>query len=135
MEPLGLEREVERGDAQVTPLERERHPGLGGATGDDRLRLRMLPRREGHATADDRGFLGCDQRQRVAQLVLVVVVDGPEDDHPRLAHRGGVEPAPEAHLQDRDVHPLAAEVVERERGARLEDGQVEPGDELSLIHI
>ena len=61
----------------------------------------------------------------VAEVLLVIEVDGREHGHGRAPHRGGVVAAAEADLEDRDVHPLAGEVVERQRGGRLEHAGVQ----------
>ena len=55
----------------------------------------------------------------------MVEVDARDDGDGRDANGRGVEPAAEPDFENRDVHRLVGEVVERERGRRLEHRGVE----------
>ena len=58
----------------------------------------------GPATLQDAGLFAGDQGQRVAQILLVVVVDGGDDRECRLVDDiGCVEPAAQAHFQQQIV--------------------------------
>src|SRR5436190_145359 len=54
------------------------------------------------------GFLTCDLGQRVAQILLVIIVDGGDDaDRGLQDHIGGIEPAAKAHFEDEIVRRRA----------------------------
>jgi hypothetical protein len=68
----------------------DRHQALVGLRRDDRR----------HPLLEDAGLLAGDGRQRIAEKVLVVVVDGGDDAEARPGHDiGGVEPPAEADLE------------------------------------
>lgn len=87
--------------------------------------LRCLGGTEGPATRPHHGRLfGGDGGQGVAQVFAMVEADGPEADHGPLGMEGGgIETAPEAHLQHRQIHPLAGKAVEGRGGDQLEGGE------------
>ena len=125
-------------DAEVAPREKKRDADGGGAADEDFGRLGRLGRGERDAAPDDRRLLRRDRGERRPEDLLVVEVQA--RDHRHRGHADGrrVEPAAEPHLEHRDVHRLTREVVERERGRRLEHRRVEARDEraerLDAVH-
>src|SRR2546426_312445 len=124
---LGGEAALPDAHAQLASLHEQRHADGGGARDQHLRRLRRLRGGHGDAAPDDRGLLGGDGGERLAEHLLVVEVDARQRRHRRRPDGGGVEPSAESDLQHGDVDGLTREVIERERRARLEHGGVQTG--------
>ena len=83
-----------------------------------------------HATLQDAGLLMRDEAQRIAQILLVVVVDGGDDRHGGINDIRCIEPAAEAHLEDEVISRRAAVGEEGGRG-----GDFEEGDRKTAVHL
>ena len=98
-------------------------PSRGGPLQEDGRHCRLrLADHHGDAGFDNAGLLAGDQRQRIAQQVLVVVADVGDDAQQRRDDVGAVQPAAQPDFDDGDVHALAGKVVEGHGDAELEKG-------------
>ena len=93
----------------------------GGGLHDDPLRsLRQSADDQRCPRLDDARLFTCDLLDARTQLRLMVHIDGRDRSDQRLRHVGGVEASAEAHFDDRDVHLLAPEQLERGGSRTLE---------------
>src|SRR5712691_8040383 len=127
IEPQAIEPAPAHPRVKIPSLEEERHPGLGRAPDDHRLGAGLLSSRHGGSAADDGRLLRGDGLDGVAQVGLVIEVDAAHDLDGRAAHRGRVEPPPQADLEHRHLDSFTGEVIKGECGQRLEHGRVEAG--------
>ena len=129
IEPQTVEPAPAHSRVKIPSLEEEGHPCFGGAPHDHRLSPGLLARRHGDSAPNDGGLLRGDLLDGVAEVGLMVEVDAADDFHGGTAHGGRVEPPTHADLEHRHLDALAGEVIEGERGQRLEHGRVEAGDQ------
>jgi len=80
-----------------------------------------LRRRDGwSATSQDAGLVPGDLGERLAKRGRVIVADRRDHRDERIENIRRVQPAADADLHDRDVHPAAGKVQERHRDRRLD---------------
>ena len=129
VQALAGQRPLAHRDPELVAFPQQRHADGGGTRGDDGRRLGRLGGGDRDAGADDVGLVGRDLPQRVAEVLLVVEVDRREDADGRRADGGRVVATAQTDLQHRHLDALAREVVERQRGRRLEHAGVEARDQ------
>ena len=108
----------------VPPHLHQRRSPLGRNPLNDRAGLLLL-RGDHHRGSglDDPGLLGGDLRKTFAEQMGVVVGNGSDHRNQRLDHIGGIQPAPQPHLDDGHLHPPPSEMREGQRGDDLIGGQ------------
>ena len=102
--------------------QRAHHPGL---LVKDRIRLGIaLPHHGRDARLEDACLLPRDRLQGIPQQGTVVQADGRDHRQFRRQHIGRIQPPPEAHLNDRRIHPLIGKPFERQPRRNLEERQL-----------
>jgi hypothetical protein len=98
---------------------------IAGAGGEFPLGLDALPRKDdGHVGLHDSGLFSRDQRQRVAQILLVIVVDRRDHGEHGLHDVGRIEPAAESDFADQRVDGRVVKEQKSHRGDGLEVGRM-----------
>ena len=102
--------------------QRAHHPGM---IVKDRIRLGIaFPDHRRDPGLENAGLLPRDRLQGIPQQGAVVQADGRNHRQFRLQHVRGIQPSPEAHLDDRRVHPLIGKPLERQPRRNLEERQL-----------
>ena len=86
-------------------------------------RLRLLGMgNHGAGGLDDSGLLGCNQIQRVPQLLGVIQPQSRQNTHIRQKDIRRIQPAPQTHFQDRRLHVPGTEVQKADSCHDIEEG-------------
>ncbi len=108
------------------PARQKRRAALGGDPHEHIQGLAVdAPQHDRPTRFDDAALFGGDLGEGIAEPFRVIAADRRHDGHRGIDYVGGIEPSPEADLDDRSIHTPAGEMQKGHDGEDFEEGQID----------